>query len=125
MERGCVICGTRLTSALAAHDDDDDDDGSQVEEPPELKEAESSEGEEEEEEESEEEDELTDEDLPHLEGEDDPPRSFADLSDLSPADRLAMTDRMKAITGGSTNFALTIDETALSNFTSNSNNPKC
>jgi proteasome lid subunit RPN8/RPN11 len=114
----------------AGHDDDDDDDdgcGSLVEESKERKEeSEESEGEEEESEE----DESKDEDIPLclVMNEDIPlstvggsPRQSADLSELSVARRL---EQMKT---SNSNYAIRIlsDETALINFTSNSNNPKC
>ena len=140
MERGCGTCGDILTSAVdalaaaspgmgpAGHDDDDDDgDGSEVEESEEGKEeSEESEGEEEESEEDESKDEdippclVMDEDIP-LSTVGGSPRQSADLSDLSVARRL---EQMKT---SNSNYPTRIlfDETALINFTSNSNNPKC
>ena len=129
MERGCGACGKTLTSAadalaaassgMGAAGHDDDDDGSEVEESEEGKE-ESGESEGEEGEESEEEDESEVEDgpLPLVGGS---PKFCS--NDLTSASALAWQERMK--TSNSPNYAIHIDETALSNFTSNSNNPKC
>ena len=132
MERGCGACGKTLTSAadalaaassgMGAAGHDDDDDGSEVEESEEGKEesgeSEGEEGEESEESEEEDESEVEDGPLPLVGGS---PKFCS--NDLTSASALAWQERMK--TSNSPNYAIHIDETALSNFTSNSNNPKC
>jgi hypothetical protein len=123
----------------AGHDDDDDDGcGSLVEESEEGKEeSEESEGEEEESEEDESKDEdiplclVMDEDIP-LSTVGGSPRQSADLSDLSVARRLEQMKTSNSNYPTRIHFDETplatrilLDETALINFTSNSNNPKC